>query len=742
MVVAVTVALLVVAGVGALNLYPEVRDRRDGTDLEPGLLLVDPSVRGDVALGDGVYVVLGPGGLTINRRSAIVWQSVDRGSPVTAGLGRLHWRGADERGGVLRAREDVRRVLGNMRVTARSHDANVVTFTGRVFDGGSTTLPLTLTITRRTTDSRVLLAADVPGADVVAIHEYRRPGYTFRGLGEQFARAGTRSGRWPIVARAQGVGRGEQPLTLSQDLAGPNARGGDAATTPAPMPFYLSSALSGVGLDSTAYAVVDLSNDGRVDLSVWAPTLRARLYDAATPRELVQQHTDDVGHLAAAPDWSTSGAVVGVRGGSARVRSAVKALRDSGAVLSAVLVRDAGDRRVYSDWDSLVTDLRAQGVRTLGTADPRAPVELHDLAFARGWLVPRTDLVDLTNPEAFAWYATVLGDRMRRDGLSGLLATGGFDLPMDARLANGDAATEHNAWPTRWARLTDAACRVAGVTDCLVLQDSAAERTPGWSKGVFNQAEQVGDWSAQDGLASVLPAKLTAGLSGMTQVASGVGGWSQPRVPLRGNAKRTDELLARWAELEAFGSLLRSEDGAAPDTVPQVWDSPARAAAFARSSRLFAATAAYRRQVMAQASVTGLPVVRPFWLQDTNARQAGADEEYFFGASLLVVPVVREGQREVRAVLPAGRWVELFSGRTYAGPPVAEPPRTSAGGGPVAQPADVPAPQPQGPDATTPPPPLAVTIPAPLGQPVVLYRDGDATGARLHETLRDQGLLG
>lgn len=723
-ILAVLLATMLAAGVGAVDAYPSLREWQDASDLEPGLLQVDPSARSAVALGDGVYVVLDPSGLRISRRSEFVWRSVDHGAPVTAGLGRLQWRGGDASGaGVLRARENVDHVLGNVRITALSHDANVVTYTGRVFDRRSNTRPLTLTITRRPDNSRVLLDAAVPGADVVAIHEYRRSSYTYRGLGEQFADAGIGSGRWPILARAQGVGRGAQPLTLSEDLLSPIARGGDAATTPAPMPFYLSSTLSGVGLDSTAYAVVDLTREGRVDLSVWAPRLRVRLYDATTPGDLVRQHTDDVGRMAAAPRWSTSGAIIGAGGGSARVREAVKALRDSGAVLAAVLVRDGGDRATYPDWDALVAELRAAGIRTMGAASPTVPVNLRAHAQARGWLVGASGLVDLTNPDAFAWYATVLGDRIRRDGLSGVLALGGTDLPMDARLSRGSAATEHNAWPTRWAQLTAAACRAAAVDDCLVLQDTAAEGTPAQLRGVFSQSEQVSDWSAQDGLASVLPAKLSAGMSGMTQVHSGVGGWSSPSVPLRGEARRSDELLARWAELEAFGSLLRSEDGASPATMPQVWDSPQRRAAFTRATRLFAATAQYRQRAMAEAALTGLPVVRPVWLDDTNVRQDGADREYFFGSSLLVVPVVREGQREVRATLPTGRWVELFTGRTYDGPP-----------------ASMPTPPSQDPDATT-PPPVAVDIAAPLGQPVVLYRQDDPDGRALRAELGRRGLL-
>jgi len=88
-------ALAAVVTVGALLVggYPQLRERRDAVDLEPGLVTVAAVARGAVSLGNGVYAQLGGGGLTVNRRSAVVWRGVDRGSPVTAGVGRLRWRG-------------------------------------------------------------------------------------------------------------------------------------------------------------------------------------------------------------------------------------------------------------------------------------------------------------------------------------------------------------------------------------------------------------------------------------------------------------------------------------------------------------------------------------------------------------------------------------------------------------------------------------------------------------------------
>lgn len=743
------------AGAGLLFAYPKLRLIQDAVDLEPGLQTVDKGARGLVGLGEGVYVSYQSDGLRITRWNHLVWRSVDHGAAVTAGLGHLEWRGGDTKGGVLRAREVVEQKLGNLRIDKREYHGTFVRYLGRIFaddPDGPDSRPLTITVTRRMTDGRVLLDVEVPGAAVVAVHEFRYAGYTYRGLGEQLAPAVLRDGRWPIVTRNPGTGRGKIPLTWWEDLSpggdiGGTARGGDLATTSAPMPFYLASTMTGMALDTTAYSVVDLSHGGRVDVSVWAPRLQARLYDGDDPEYLVAAHSADVGRMRPPPDWATEGAIVGVRGSSATILGAVTSLVDAGARISAVLVRDGGDRTRYPDWDELVTKLRGYGVRTMAAASPTVTdPALRRRAAAFGYLVEHddgrsTDLVDLTNAQAFRWYAGVLAATMRDDGLSGWLAEGGDDLPMDARLAKGNASDAHNSWPTRWAQVTRLACQLANRPDCLVLQDSAAESTPQYA-GVFDQGRQVTDWSEQDGLVSVLRGKLSAGLSGMAMVSSGVGGWSSPDVRFWPDPKRTDELLARWAELEAFGSVLRTEDGDAPSQMPQVWDSPTRRKAFAHATQLFAATATYRQRVMEAAARTGLPVVRPFWIEYPDARQSATSDEFFFGDSLLVVPVLHPAQRQVDAILPAGDWVELFTGRTYSGP-TPYPTPTPSGAQPDDEKQDddedqglqPPPPPGGGPDETPPPAPITVTIPAPLGQPVVLYRQGDPQGEALRKAL-------
>jgi alpha-glucosidase (family GH31 glycosyl hydrolase) len=203
-------------------------------------------------------------------------------------------------------------------------------------------------------------------------------------------------------------------------------------------------------------------------------------------------------------------------------------------------------------------------------------------------------------------------------------------------------------------------------------------------------------------------------------VHTGVGGTSAPSVPLWPDETRSDELLARWAELALVGPVLRTEDGDVPDRLPQVWDSPSRLRQFVRVTRLFAATSAYRRAAIASARRSGAPLVRPVWAAYPELTQGSTVGQLMLGSSVLVKPVVTPGEDSVRVGLPPGTWVELFSGRTHVVP--APPPPD-----PGELPEVTPAPR--------------VLVAAPVGRPAILYRPDDPETATLRPALRAAGLL-
>jgi alpha-glucosidase len=72
--------------------------------------------------------------------------------------------------------------------------------------------------------------------------------------------------------------------------------------------------------------------------------------------------------------------------------------------------------------------------------------------------------------------------------------------------------------------------------------------------------------------------------------------------------------------------------------------------------------------VMAEAGATGLPAMRPLFLEypeDTKA--ASIDDEFLFGADLLVAPVLKEAATEREIYLPKGDWFDYWSGRRLEG---------------------------------------------------------------------------
>ncbi len=508
--------------------------------------------------------------------------------------------------------------------------------------------------------------------------------------------------------REQGVGRGEQQLTLLADLTN-RAAGGTEATTYAAWSSFVTDDVRGVRLDpdtagSHAFAVADLRTDDAVGLELWSRTLHAELTSGADPVQLLARQAAG-GDSPRPPRWVEEGAVLGLQGGTGEVRARVAQARGAGAELSAVWLQDwVGQRRtsfgdrlwwtwqrdteLYPRWRRLVADLRTDGIRTttyvnpfLVDADKKLEPGLRNLwAEARelDFLVARPDgapyaldqgdfeayLIDLTNPRARGWFSDVIADEVLRGGVQGMMADFGEGLPFDAVVRRGDTATAHNRWPLLWARTVREGCVRAQVPDCLVWFRSGAlgmeQEAP-----MFWGGDQMVDFSAEDGLASALSGALSAGVSGWPLVHADVGGYTSVDAVVRDYVRPYD-LNARSAELAAFGTMMRSHEGNRPAENRQVYD-PDQAADFARATRIYAALARYRHGVVSEAVRTGVPAVRHTWVNYPGSAAAESDRQFFLGDSILVAPVLESEATTVTVSLPPGTWVHLLTGASYPG---------------------------------------------------------------------------
>jgi alpha-glucosidase len=559
------------------------------------------------------------------------------------------------------------------------------------------------------------------------------PGERVFGFGEQFTYLDLKGRRVPIFVSEQGIGRGLQPVTALLDLVA--GAGGSWHTTYAPVPHYLTSRMRSLALENSEYASFDFRAPDCVQVEVWSNQLRGRLYAGSTPLELIEAHTGAFGRMRRLPEWVHRGAIVGMQGGTERVRAVWEELAARQTPIAAFWLQDwVGqrattfgkqlwwnwelDRDRYPQWESLVADLAAAGIRMMTYVNPflvdvaEKPGHRRNLfweAAQAGYLVRRADgkpymirnttfsagLLDVTNPEAREWFLQVLRDQVLGAGVSGWMADFGEGLPYDAVLHAGEAPVVHNRYPELWAEWNrEAIVRAGREEDGVFFMRSGFTRSPAWST-LFWLGDQLVTWDQYDGLKSAVHGLLSSGLSGFAFNHSDIGGYTTINHPLL-RIRRSRELLLRWMEFAAFQVVFRTHEGNLPEANHQFYSDPETLSRFSEYAKLFASWKSYRTWLIDEAARSGAPIVRPLFLHypsDPRAWDLGS-REFLVGPDLFVAPVLDPGVERVQAYLPQGRWVHLWSGTVFEGP-------------------------------------RDVEVAAPIGKPAVFYREGAPVGEQL-----------
>ncbi len=127
------------------------------------------------------------------------------------------------------------------------------------------------------------------------------------------------------------------------------------------------------------------------------------------------------------------------------------------------------------------------------------------------------------------------------------------------------------------------------------------------------------------------------------------------------------ENYARWIQFGAFTPIFRVHGELNQKRQPWTYGPVAEKAA-TDAIRLRYALIPYIYSHEYARHVSGVGLVRPLvfdWPHDPMVRNDV--NAWMFGDSLLVSPVVEQGQQLKRIYLPAGRWTDWFSGKQYAG---------------------------------------------------------------------------
>ncbi|MFM1982785.1 MAG: hypothetical protein RJB22_1504 [Pseudomonadota bacterium] len=601
---------------------------------------------------------------------------------------------------IARGAPDIAMYRGNFRIEDAPHDQRTparwsVRADGvDLFEGEQLLVQIDLddaALTIRTTD---------PAYNRMFVRFHAADGDYVWGGGEQMSYFALNGRRFPMWTSEPGVGR-DKSTALTRRMDEDGMAGGDYWNTNYPQPTFLTSRWTALHLDATCYSVLDFTDAAAHQVEVWSDTARFAVFADTGPQGLIGQLSAHFGRQVELPDWAISGAILGLKSGASSFDRLDRFLA-GGAAISGLWCEDwAGiretsfGRRLFWDWHNgarsdqrypdlarRIADLNARGIRFLAYANPYIAVDGDLFAEARdgGHFCLRQDsdevylvdfgefdcgVVDFTREETRAWFAErILGREMLDIGISGWMADFGEYLPTDVRLADGtDPMEAHNHWPVLWAEVNARALASRGKTGDAVFFMRAGFSGVQAHCPLLWAGDQSVDFTRHDGIGTVITGALSAGLVGNAYSHSDCGGYTS----LHGNI-RSVELMQRWCELAAFAPVMRSHEGNRPDDNLQYDTTEELLATFARWSRVHAHLAPYVRHMCHEARQTGLPLQRPLFLHHPDDRTLfGVQDQFFYGADLIVAPVIEEGATRRQVILPGkGTWRHCWTGDLFA----------------------------------------------------------------------------
>jgi alpha-D-xyloside xylohydrolase len=243
--------------------------------------------------------------------------------------------------------------------------------------------------------------------------------------------------------------------------------------------------------------------------------------------------------------------------------------------------------------------------------------------------------------------------------------------PANLSFFAGPGAQVANIYPRDNARLFAEGMASEGLPQTVLFSRSAWAGSQKYGAAVWS-----GDIPATwDSLRTQVRAGLGIALSGIPWWTTDIGGFhgGDPSDPAY------QELVIRWFQFGVFCPLFRlhgdreprTADGYAASGGPnEPWSYGETAyEIIAETIRLRERLRPYVHEQMRVAADTGLPPMRPLFVDFPGDQVAwGIDDEFMFGADVLVAPVLEAGATSRAVYLPAGtKWTDAWTGESLAG---------------------------------------------------------------------------
>jgi len=484
------------------------------------------------------------------------------------------------------------------------------------------------------------------------------------------------------------VNRRGYRLDLFNQAKGGYGSWGDVQDLNIAIPFFVSSGNYGIYFDHPYPAVADigLTNSSVLDYSVNNGEFGYYFIYGENQGRVLENYTLLTGRQPVPPRWSL-GYLQSKFGyqSEAEARAIVSQIRGSGYPLDGLILDlywygqpgDMGDLA----WDNaswpahhdMISDFGQMGIQTILITEPYFVTSTGNYASAAGQQLIAGDslagtpyvindfwagsagLLDLTDQQAKDWMWSFYKPLID-EGVGGWWCDLGEpeNHPLVMKHAGGEALKIHNRFSLHWAQM---------------IFDKYHEVYPG--KRVFNlirsgyagmQRFGTFPWSGDisrsfNGLRLQIPIMLGMGMSGVGYMHSDVGGFT--------GGPQNAELYTRWVQFGVFSPVFRPH-GAEIPTEPTSYDQ-ATQQIVSEFIKLRYSLLPYNYSLAFENSLRGTPLARTVNFTENSGTLQNLDDQYMWGADMLIAPVFTEGQTQRPVFLPPGKWVDFWNEQEITG---------------------------------------------------------------------------
>lgn len=233
--------------------------------------------------------------------------------------------------------------------------------------------------------------------------------------------------------------------------------------------------------------------------------------------------------------------------------------------------------------------------------------------------------------------------------------------------ANGNPYAVHNEYPLWWAKTN---------------QEFWEQQQPNgdytyWMRGGWTGIQKYSplmwigdpqfDWSGTDGIKTIIPAILSAGISGHPLVSSHIAGYEYNTLPVN-----SEELWIRWLQACALFPVMWTHEGSELFFGNKlVFDQSAQTKSmFKKYAKLHVEFFPYIYTLVKEATETGIPVARALYLHyPTDVTALQIKDQFLLGDRVMVAPVLDSGATTRMVYFPVGKWYDFWTGSLIASGP-------------------------------------------------------------------------